>query len=278
VTTSPRNRSLLSARLRLLTSIEMPCSSAHPAAFSVRPVTAVWNPAQPTGQNGWYTTVPTLTMSPSDNGSIYSREYSYDNGVTWQQNSYADQGDSGRELGNTLNVDVPGERDVLFRVWDTSFNVSAPGRIHVKIDRTAPTIVLDGLVDGKVASPVTIRATDFEPGSGAATITSVELDGKPVPMDKLRSAQLTPGSHTVVVKARDLAGNTSTRTETFTVTGPVQDLDVVTAPGTVGGTVGATLALTLGAPASFGPFTPGATQEYTARSTARVTSTAGDAA
>jgi hypothetical protein len=49
-------------------------------------------------------------------------------------------------------------------------------------------------------------------------------------------------------------------------------------PGTVGGTVPATLALTLGAPASFGPFTPGVTKDYTASTTATVTSTAGDAA
>ena len=44
-----------------------------------------------------------------------------------------------------------------------------------------------------------------------------------------------------------------------------------------GGTVAATLALTLGAPATFGPFTPGVDQEYTASTTATVTSTAGDA-
>ena len=48
-------------------------------------------------------------------------------------------------------------------------------------------------------------------------------------------------------------------------------------PGTVGGTVPATLALTLGAPASFGPFTPGVAKDYFATTTATVTSTAGDA-
>jgi predicted acyl esterase len=45
----------------------------------------------------------------------------------------------------------------------------------------------------------------------------------------------------------------------------------------VGGTVPATLALTLGAPATFGAFTPGVAKEYTATSTATVVSTAGDA-
>ena len=47
--------------------------------------------------------------------------------------------------------------------------------------------------------------------------------------------------------------------------------------GTVGGIVPATLSLTLGAPASFGAFAPGTTKEYTASTTATVTSSAGDA-
>jgi hypothetical protein len=48
--------------------------------------------------------------------------------------------------------------------------------------------------------------------------------------------------------------------------------------GGVGGTVPATLSLTLGSPASFGAFTPGTDKEYTASTTATVTSTTGDAA
>ncbi|MDA0160779.1 ThuA domain-containing protein [Solirubrobacter ginsenosidimutans] len=48
-------------------------------------------------------------------------------------------------------------------------------------------------------------------------------------------------------------------------------------PGTVGGAVPATLALTLGAPATFGAFTPGVAKDYTAATTATVVSTAGDA-
>ncbi|HEX6022979.1 MAG TPA: aldose epimerase family protein [Solirubrobacter sp.] len=43
------------------------------------------------------------------------------------------------------------------------------------------------------------------------------------------------------------------------------------------GTVPATLALTLGTPATFGPFTPGATQTFESSTTANVISTAGDA-
>ena len=45
----------------------------------------------------------------------------------------------------------------------------------------------------------------------------------------------------------------------------------------VGGVVAPTLALTLGAPAAFGPFTPGVAKDYTTSTTATVISTAGDA-
>src|SRR3954462_14678263 len=48
--------------------------------------------------------------------------------------------------------------------------------------------------------------------------------------------------------------------------------------GGVGGSVPATLSLTLGAPASFGPFTPGVGKDYSAQTSANVISTAGDAA
>ncbi len=51
-----------------------------------------------------------------------------------------------------------------------------------------------------------------------------------------------------------------------------------TADGTVSGTVPATLSLTLGAPASFGAFTPGLEHTYTASTTANVISSAGNAA
>ena len=47
----------------------------------------------------------------------------------------------------------------------------------------------------------------------------------------------------------------------------------VTPEAPVGGTVPATLSLTLGAPASFGAFTPGVAREYTASTTANVIST-----
>ncbi|HKY45302.1 MAG TPA: family 10 glycosylhydrolase, partial [Pyrinomonadaceae bacterium] len=47
--------------------------------------TAAVTPATPDGQNGWYKTAPTVTLSASDNCSgVAATEYSTDGGATWQ--------------------------------------------------------------------------------------------------------------------------------------------------------------------------------------------------
>jgi hypothetical protein len=81
-----------------------------------------------------------------------------------------------------------------------------------------------------------------------------------------------PGAHVLEYRGTNAAGTTAIATRTFTI-GSVTDT-----PATVGGSVPATLSLTLGATASFGAFTAGIAKDYTASTTATVTSTAGDAA
>ena len=98
------------------------------------------------------------------------------------------------------------------------------------------------------------------PATGALTLAKPQL------LDELTT-------YTLKVRVSD-GFHESAETEVAVVTGDLPNV----ADGAAGGTVPATLALTLGAPASFGPFTPGVAQEYTASSTATVTSTAGDAA
>ncbi|HEY6889264.1 MAG TPA: peroxidase family protein, partial [Solirubrobacter sp.] len=74
-----------------------------------------------------------------------------------------------------------------------------------------------------------------------------------------------------------IADNTglSTRADVFKLPGAPVRLDQV---GGASATVPAALSLTLGRPPSFGAFTPGVAKDYTAATTATVTSTAGDAA
>ncbi len=76
----------------------------------------------------------------------------------------------------------------------------------------------------------------------------------------------------LTITATDAVGNVTVKTVNYRV------LDAVNTPGGVGGSVGATLALALGSPATFGQFTPGIDNTYSASTTATVVSTAGDAA
>jgi hypothetical protein len=88
------------------------------------------------------------------------------------------------------------------------------------------------------------------------------------------STALPAGAATLTATQADQTGNPSAASAPVAVTVPA---GATSTTGTVGGTTPATLALTLGAPASFGPFTPGVDKTYTASSTANVVSSAGDA-
>jgi hypothetical protein len=77
------------------------------------------------------------------------------------------------------------------------------------------------------------------------------------------------GSHTFTVTSANSAGSTATETRTYSV-------EPVTGP--VGGDAPPTLNLTLGSPASFSPFIPGLSRDYSSSMTASVTSTAENAA
>jgi hypothetical protein len=99
---------------------------------------------------------------------------------------------------------------------------------------------------------------------------------------KLHDVATPPEAVSGATSSYDAASRTLTLTTGTKPTNAATTI-VVTAPQTsvttpVGGTVPATLSLTLGAPASFGAFTPGVDRTYTAQTTADVISTAGDAA
>jgi X-Pro dipeptidyl-peptidase len=123
---------------------------------------------------------------------------------------------------------------------------------------TAPSNIDQSTADptgATVSFPLPV-ATDDEDPSPAVTC------------DHPSGAKFPVGSTLVTCTATDASGN-RTRTSFAILLRGAQP---------VGGTVAATLSLTLGAPASFGPFTPGLAQSYSASMTASVLSTAGDAA
>jgi X-Pro dipeptidyl-peptidase len=125
-----------------------------------------------------------------------------------------------------------------------------------------------------------LRKADFDGftklGTVGGAVQFYDADtpvGAPVALDangvaRLTTSALGGGSHQITAK---YLGEGAYDASAATIS------QVVGVPGDVGATVPATLALTLGAPAAFGPFTPGIDHTYTATTTANVISTAGDA-
>ncbi len=118
------------------------------------------------------------------------------------------------------------------------------------------------------ALPTTVKSLDVATGA----ITSV-----PVVWDAVDPASYVQAGTFTVHGVAQPAVPAAGRGQAMTAVTATVDVGTWRA-GDVGGTVPATLALTLGAPASFGAFTPGVGQSYDASTTATVISTAGDAA
>lgn len=170
-------------------------------------VTATLNPPRPNGDDGWYTSNVSLSVAATDNGTVASRQYSIDDGATWQS------------ANSAVTLSREGATTVRYRATDNGGNVSDVGSLTVRIDRTGPTVTATGVdadgVYGDSKRPVPVfSATDAV--SGGATVTAT-VDGKAVNSGQpLELWRLPLGNHDLTVKARDKAGNVTTKTVAFT--------------------------------------------------------------
>jgi hypothetical protein len=137
-------------------------------------------------------------------------------------------------------------------------------------DVTAPVVdaVTGAVVDGKLEVRFTTNeASSIYYTTDGSTPTTNSTEWKPERARALPLPLQLAQNTTLKWIATDYKGNQSA----------VKTLAVGFAEGGIGGSVPATLSLTLGAPATFGAFTPGVAKDYTASTTANVISTAGDA-
>ncbi|MGW5238156.1 OmpL47-type beta-barrel domain-containing protein [Monashia sp. NPDC004114] len=139
--------------------------------------------------NQWVNGQVDLTLTPTDNLSqVASTSYSIDGGAT--------------QTGTAFSLTDEGDHSVTFFSTDNAGNVEAPTTVHVKIDKTAPTIghTFDpsAYVDGKWTNEdVTVTfVCDDKGGSGIADCTA--------PVTKDADGQfIVPGN------AADAAGNSA---------------------------------------------------------------------
>ncbi|SDZ24525.1 Glucose/arabinose dehydrogenase, beta-propeller fold [Micromonospora pattaloongensis] len=169
----------------------------------------------PSGDAGWHRGAVPVTISATDGASGVAKvEYSLDGGA-WA--TYAD----------SVEVRGDGQHTLRYRATDRAGNVEDVKAAVLKIDGTAPTVLLSGVADGGRYGDsqdvrVTFSATDGT--SGLASVTGT-LDGRPILDGTLVGLfELSLGKHTLAVSATDKAGNTSTRSVSFTVTTSTKDM------------------------------------------------------
>jgi hypothetical protein len=132
-------------------------------------------------------------------------------------------------------------------------------------DLGKPTIDIASPVAGSVLTKNANVLADFSCADAETAVEScvgTVADGAPIATGQIGHFEFT-------VTAKDLAGNTETKTVVYSVLN-------TTADGNVSGTVPGTLSLTVGS-ANFGAFTPGLPRTYEASTSANVVSTAGEA-
>jgi beta-glucosidase len=202
----------------------------------------------------------TVWLRIARKGNVYTTSYSFD-GTTWTT-AYAQ--------GATINNPKVGVYSYSAAAAAGALTASFDF-FHVETAAPVTTATVSPTPDAKgaVTGPATVKLSANDDGYGAVT-TEYRVDGgawQPYTGPFVIAAG---GAHVVDYRSTDQVGVTEA-TKTLNVYVNPQ----ATTP--VSGTVPTTLSLTLGSPATFGPFTPGVTKDYTASTTATVTSTAGDA-
>ncbi|MEV6985414.1 PQQ-dependent sugar dehydrogenase [Sphaerisporangium sp. NPDC051017] len=175
-------------------------------------VTAAAAPADPTGDNGWYTGDVTLTYSGLTPG-LWTGQYSLDGGATW--------------VSGTTVIKTDHKGTVLYRAIDSAGVTTQNRQLPLNLDKTPPAVDLAGVEDGaSYGDSTTITpswtVTDATSGPGKSTAS---LDGQPVESGKPVDLSLLPlGEHRLVITGKDTAGNTTGKTITFTTTTSFADL------------------------------------------------------
>jgi beta-glucosidase len=157
----------------------------------------------PGAVNGWYSN-PTVTLSASDDSSgIDYTEYSLEGGA-WT--TYM----------SPFQVTGDGDHTLAYRSADYAGNVETTQSLDFKVDGTPPTINITSPADGAsytLNSKVTASYSCADTTSEIDSCTGTTTNGAAVDTSSV-------GRRTYTVNARDQAGNTNTKTSTYTVTFP----------------------------------------------------------
>ncbi|SDO53878.1 Lecithin:cholesterol acyltransferase [Paenibacillus sp. yr247] len=155
------------------------------------------------GNNDWYTSDVTVTLSAIDNLSGVSyTEYSFDNGVTWTKYS------------SPIIVTAEQINTISYRSVDIAGNVEQIQQNTIKIDKTPPVIDFPKLnVEYYWGDSLTVTFSVYDKVSGIQQVTS-SVYGNPI-QGGVQFVITHPGINTVTIQAKDNAGLTTVVSQTF---------------------------------------------------------------
>jgi parallel beta-helix repeat protein len=162
------------------------------------------------GNNGWYTSDVTVTLSATDDISgVDKTEYSFD-GSTWFI------------YDTSFVITAEGVTTIYYRSSDVAGNIETTRRETVKIDKTASTITvtLSAPAYGVTytqADTLTLTYTATDPISGLASINATLDDEFITSGESISLLWFSLGTHTIIVRATDNAGNIAEEVVTFEI-------------------------------------------------------------
>lgn len=172
------------------------------------------NPTSPDGQNGWFITVPTITLSSNETSTIY---YQWDSTSTAGWQTYS----------TTIDA-LEGDHTIYFYSVDEAGNTEEVKSKSIKADTVAPAAfdLISPADNYETDDPQPVFSWSASSDSGSSLAGYRLYIDDTVAVDNIGSDQtslqlpfnLTPGSHSWYVIAFDAAGNIKQSSSTRTVT------------------------------------------------------------
>ena len=218
-------------------------------------VTTAVTPGAPDGQNGWYVSAPTVSVTATDDtGTTPTIQYSTD-GSTW--------------TAYTAPLPVPdGDWTYQFRATDGVGAVSTPVSLPIQVDRTAPSTTATAAPGATIITPVTVTLTATDAASGVARTQYRIGDGAWAPYTAPFTVTPQSADQTVSYYSTDTAGNVeATRQLVVPAITPVNPTITASAPAGQYGTA-ATATVTVSSPGLPATGTVTLTEGSTPRGTA----------
>ncbi|MCP8967657.1 DUF4350 domain-containing protein [Ectobacillus ponti] len=183
--------------------------------------TAQVDPAEPNGNDGWYKSDVTITLSATDDMSGVQQTAYRVNGGEWQ--AYT-----------APIVLADGTFSVEYRSVDNEGNTEDTHAVQAKADKTAPVVTATALSFFQTDAAIpAVQAADAV--SGVAK-TVYKLDGRAIrSLGAVSPLSLKLGSHTLLVTAEDIAGNKTQQSFTLEVKMDAAHLDELVAIGQASG-------------------------------------------